>query len=94
MSMGSVPGSREAISGTVLPSPFVYCVLMTAGILSTPAARISSLRVAHQLFFLKNRGQEFFLNIDHQKGALVGLQRAARNFGVIGSKCGDILEHG
>src|SRR5205823_1445819 len=41
------------------------------------------LRISYELIFLKNRGQQLFLNIYNNKCALIGFQRTSRHFGVI-----------
>ncbi len=43
------------------------------------------LRVADQLVFLEDRRQKFFLNVDDDQGALIGIERATRHLGVFGS---------
>src|SRR5438132_6474796 len=42
LSTACTSGSREAISDTVSPNPFAYCVLISTGIFKIPAKRISS----------------------------------------------------
>jgi hypothetical protein len=36
------------------------------------------------LVFLKDRRQQFLLNVNDDEGALVGFERASRQFGVVG----------
>lgn len=43
LSMACASGSREAMSGIVVPRPFAYCVLTMAGIFSMPATGVSAI---------------------------------------------------
>ena len=51
------------------------------------------LRVADELFFLEDRRQKFFLDVDDDQRALVGIERTARHLGVFGSGRG-VVERG
>src|ERR1700679_1845409 len=82
LSIDGVSGSKLAMSGTVPPNPFAYCVVTTAGILRIPASRIS-LHIAHQPLFFPHRRQQFLLHIHDDKSALLGLQGAARHLRIV-----------
>jgi hypothetical protein len=48
------------------------------------------LRVTHELLFLKDRRQHLLLNVDDDQRTLFGFERAAREFGVVGSCWGNL----
>ena len=65
-----VSGRSAATSGTVFPRPFEYCVVSSVGIFRMPASANQQLRVAYQMLLLKNRRQQFLLDVDHHQRAL------------------------
>src|SRR5438034_924168 len=93
LSIACRSGSREAISDTVSPNPFAYCVLISVGIFQNPSQADQQLRVLEQLFFLHYCGQKLLLDIDHDERALAGIQSTARDFAVFAGDRTDIPEN-
>src|SRR6266705_1521007 len=59
LSIARTSGSREAISDTVSPNPFAYCVLISVGIFKIPAKRISSCEFLSNCSFCTIGGRSF-----------------------------------
>src|SRR5881296_4473866 len=59
LSTACTSGSREAISDTVSPNPFAYCVLISVGIFKIPAKRISSCEFLSNCSFCTIGGRSF-----------------------------------
>ena len=52
------------------------------------------LRIADEVLFLKDRREEFFLDVDHDEGGALGLKRTKSDFGVVGVRRGDGADGG
>jgi hypothetical protein len=52
------------------------------------------LGVPDELFFLKDWGQKFFLDIDHEERTAVCLERSARDFAIVAGQRSDVAKGG